>query len=145
MELDQSAGRAGRGLVNAGELGPAVFTGSFGNVARVFRFGGWADADGVISNHVVVLFDGFAGVVPPENARDHAAARGRDVFGAAPGAEPIMLTGLGGETFLPPAIQTGAVVLNDDERAVAGFAAGGDAVELRADFVARSLRGPIIH
>src|ERR1044072_6128222 len=144
MELDQSVGGAGRGLVNAGEFGPAVFSGAFGNVARVFGFGSWADADRIVADDGVVFFDGFVGVGAPENARHHTAARGGDVFGAAPGREAIILTGRNRKSFLPPTIETRAVVIMDNQRAVAGFAAGREAFEARANFIARSLRGPII-
>src|SRR5687768_7060073 len=123
MELDESAGRTGRGLINAGEFGPAVGGGGFRNVARILGFRGWADADRVIAHNIVDLFDGFVRVVAPEHARDDAAARRCDVFRAAPRAEPIMLAGRDRKTFLPPPIQTGAVVMVDNEGALAGLAA----------------------
>src|SRR4051812_36457524 len=86
-ELDESAGCAGRGMIDAGKFGPAVGGGGFRKVARILGFGGWVDADRVITHDVIDLFDGFIRVVAPEHARHDAAARGGDVFRAAPRGE----------------------------------------------------------
>jgi hypothetical protein len=54
----------------------------------------------------------------------------------------IKVAAFDGAGCLPPAVETVALVGANDEGAVAGFAAGLGALELRTNFIARSGGGP---
>src|SRR5439155_15083876 len=78
-----------------------------------------------------------ARVIAPQHTRQHAAARHGDVFRAVPGGKAVVATGGHGKGLLPPAVQAFAVIGADDERTVAGFAAGFLLLKLRANLLAR--------
>src|SRR5438876_3877524 len=82
-------------------------------------------------------FDFPSFIIAPNDACQHAATWHRDIFCVPPRRESIELPALNRKTFLPPAVQSLALICADGERAVPRFASGFALIKLRANLLAR--------
>src|SRR5215470_8162340 len=87
-------------------------------------------------------FDFLSFIVAPNDADQHAATWHRDIFCVPPRREPIELRAFNRKTFLPPAVQSFALICADAEHAVARFASGFALFKARANLLTRRHSSP---
>ena len=103
-------------FINAGHFDPAVIARMhLDPVAWILRLGGRHDAARIVGHHTLTPRDLLPSVVAPKHTCDHAAARHRDVFCAAPCRKAVMLPSDHRKCFLPPTVQALTFISDDDE------------------------------
>ena len=135
MQLNDGVGGLRGGLIGIGHLGPAARVGAL--VERVLGLGRAGVADEIALGGRFAQWHRPALVVAPEDAGHDATPRRRDVLDLAHRVEVVILAAGDGEGLVEVAVQSLAIVVRDDERAVLLRPAGGVVGEGRADLVAR--------
>src|SRR5258706_5611765 len=156
MQFDLRLCRAGWGVIDARHFNPLLFGtllfplrpgggeragerwGAFLHFryVRIFRFGRRDDAEREICEHALMPFDFLSLIIAPNDACQHTPAWHGDTFCMAPRREAIELPALNRKSFLPPAVQSLALICADGERTVARFASGFPLFKLRSNLIA---------
>ena len=135
VQFDGRVRGPGRRPINVGDLGPAGRVGI--PIGRVLRLGERRFARRVAVCARFVAMDGLLLVITPQDAGEHAAARGRHMRHTAQRAEAVVMSTLNGKGFSPMAIQTLTVVRANKQAAMTGGSALWFELERRLNFLTR--------
>src|SRR5215510_450892 len=142
MQLDDGSRGLRRREISVRDFCPSVCAGRL--VRRIFRLGLIERAFHIARRDRFVPIDGFAVGALPQDSRDHAPARRRDVFNPAQREEAIMPAPGDRNCFHPITVESFAVIGDDEESALAVFSAFRYVIELRPNLVTRRGRAPAV-